>query len=144
MKLKKEIKIDETNIDLETVVNNCVYSSEEKIIGKWFGKPLYSKTILKQINSSCSGEWSFYDHTPNIKNAWFDKSHTFLIRTDNNLTYTYQGIGQDGNNDYWFDSRAIYPNPQTNNNDLKFFIGAVYASRNPILYITMEYTKTTD
>ena len=44
MKLKKEIKIDETNIDLGTVVNNCIYSTEEKVIGEWMGKPLYSKT----------------------------------------------------------------------------------------------------
>lgn len=144
MKQKKNIKIDETNIDLETVVNNCIYSSEEKVIGKWFEKPLYSKTILIQIDSSCTGEWSFIDHTPDIKMAWFNKSHTFLLRTENNLTYTYHGMGADGNSDFWFDSRAIYPNAQSNTNELKFFIGSVFASRNPILYVTIEYIKTTD
>lgn len=47
MKLKKEIKIDETNIDLETVVNNCVYSTSEIIIGKYIdNKPIYKKTFV--------------------------------------------------------------------------------------------------
>ena len=56
MKLKKEIKIDETNIDFETVVNNCIYSSEEKVIGKWFGKKHYRLNI----------EYSSTSTTPNI------------------------------------------------------------------------------
>lgn len=71
MKLKKEIKIDETNIDLETVVNNCVYSSGERIVGTRNGKPVYmQKFFINNINYT-NGANNALGTIPNISEMIF-------------------------------------------------------------------------
>jgi len=71
MKLKKEIKIDETNIDLETVVNNCIYSSGEKIIGTRNGKPVYLQRFFISNINHANGSNNLMGTVPNISEMLF-------------------------------------------------------------------------
>ena len=139
MKLKKNIKIDATNIDLETVVNNCIYSSEEKVIGKWLGKPLYRKTY------NCG-------QLPNASQKQIDIDLNLMsgvIQIKHMYGYAYRSLP---------DLPMTYPLPNVSNshpiwiycggdNSSDGFIRITTASDRSAFresYITLEYIKTTD
>ena len=128
MKLKKEIKIDETNIDLETVVNNCIYSTTEKKIGKWIdGKPLYGKII--NCGSSRVSE-SIAHNISNIKQICF--LNAFMTDSSGN-SYPLM----------WF-------NNFNEKNYIKVYATKTHVSKdanngwNFTVYTFMTYTKETD
>ena len=85
-------------------INNKVkkiYSADEKVVGKFFGKPLYSKTIIN--HPLTSGEQVFVDtglQVSSIEHIFFDKSASFLIRSGGTVQC---GIGTTSG--YNFDTR---------------------------------------
>lgn len=108
------------------------YSTEEQIVGKWInGKKLYRKTLILKPNSS--GEINFVlNDLPDMEQAWFDKSATFLI----NGELMVQGFGETNNTAYWFDARNI----RTADKRLYFYVGAsIY--ENATIYATIFYIK---
>lgn len=137
-----EIKavVNNNDDDMTTISTNLTnattYSTTETVVGKWIGgKPIYKKTIVN--NPTTYGEQVRIDL--NISNpdlVWVDKSNSFLI---SNGGATFCGIGADGNQEYWFDVRQIAPSKEY----LYCTVGeSIYS--NSTIYVTINYTKTTD
>ena len=123
-------------------VNNEVkkiYSADEKVVGKFFGKPLYSKTII--TNPSTSGEQVFVDtglQVSSIEHIFFDKSASFLIRSGGTVQC---GIGSTSG--YNFDTRYFSKADGVTNWRAGLYIGeSIY--QNSTVYVTICYTKTAD
>lgn len=123
-------------------VNNEVkkiYSADEKVVGKFFGKPLYSKTII--TNPSTSGEQVFVDtglQVSSIEHIFFDKSASFLIRSSGTVQC---GIGSTSG--YNFDTRYFSKADGVTNWQAGLYIGeSIY--QDSTVYVTIFYTKTTD
>ena len=126
MKIKKEIKIDETNINLETVVNNCVYSTTEQKIGKWIdGKPIYRKKVSLEARTTAQS-FPISAISSNIDKIWIDSSASF------------------------YGSGGIISDWEITNGRFRITIdaGRIYYICNSLTYkngtITFNYTKTTD
>lgn len=112
------------------------FSTTERVVGEWInGKPIYAKTIIDY--PTYSGEQVRIDlNVSNIELVWVDKGNSFLLSSGGN---TYCGIGNDGNDGYWFDIRQVLPSQGY----LNCKIGqSIYS--NSTVYITIFYTKTTD
>lgn len=123
-------------------VNNEVkkiYSADEKVVGKFFGKPLYSKTII--TNPSTSGEQVLIDtglQVSSIEHIFFDKSASFLIRNNGAVQC---GIGTTSG--YNFDTRYFSKDDGVTNWQARLYIGeSIY--QDSTVYVTIFYTKTTD
>ena len=123
-------------------INNKVkkiYSADEKVVGKFFGKPLYSKTII--TNPSTSGEQVFVDtglQVSSIENIFFDKSASFLIRSGGTVQC---GIGSTSK--YNFDTRYFSKADGVTNWQAGLYIGkSLY--QGSTVYVTICYTKNTD
>ena len=122
-------------------VNNEVkkiYSADEKVVGKFFGKPLYSKTII--TNPSTSGEQVFVDtglQVSSIEHIFFDKSASFLIRSGGTVQC---GIGSTSG--YNFDTRYFSKTDGVN------WLAGLYIGESiyqgSTVYVTICYTKTTN
>lgn len=118
--------------DLFTQSNNRNYSTDEQIVGKWIdGKPMYRKIII--VNSINLGEWTYItDEFSNID--YKNIAHINLINSDGSCI----PVSVSTNSTCW-----IY----CTNNKLRYYItssnnqGITSTSK---LYITFEYTKTTD
>jgi len=142
MKQKKNIKIDETNIDLETVVNNCVYSSKEKIVGEWFGKPLYSKTFYVSALSNTAGGTNYNHNIANVDKIWLDLSSSFLDKGGyefSPLCFIHPELIANGFSINQYGSITVDGLTSTN-----FRINVGQDRSDWSAYITLKYTKTTD
>ena len=51
-----ENAINKINNEIISINNKSVFSTEEQIIGTWFGKPLYRKNLSKTITSSTNAD----------------------------------------------------------------------------------------
>ena len=105
-----------------------IYSEEERMIGRWIdGKPLYQKTIVKDLTLSSSWQ-NYYDLTGiDLVNVEIDK----LIRDNEPIPLAFSNIGVGS----WI-KRDGY---------LKFCVQGSQASEGWVLKaVTIRYTKTTD
>lgn len=146
MKLKKNIKIDETNIDLETVVNNCVYSSEEKVIGTRNNKPVYIKRFYIQNIAYANGSNNELGTIENVSEMLFLGG---TLKINNNafsmLPYTsYSGHTMNTNN-----AQNLYLNYSVSNSKLYLTVqhgSAVTPSSTSYTkcHAVAIYQKTTD
>jgi hypothetical protein len=125
-KLNKDLQIGNTNINLETVVNNCIYSTAEQIIGKWINnKPLYRKVISI---SNLVITTSLTTYPVGLINP--DK----IVKIDLSMRYS---------NNHWFTFwhlTDITYDPINN----KILLYGDSTATFPEAYIIIEYTKTTD
>lgn len=117
----------------EQISNMNNFSSEERIIGTWFGKPLYSKTLYR--SKLINGKEETVNHgIANVDKIWGNPSKSFAIWADgkiNNLTFT---------NDTSYEiSIFFYDFTPTH-----FKLKSGYDRSELSGYITLEYTKTTD
>lgn len=130
MKLKKNIKIDETNIDLETVVNDCVYSTSEKVIGKWIDdKPIYRK-VISNIT------------TPSTTNSWVSIGSVSNVNTLINMYgFIIAGDGRKLSLNHSEPSVEISTTFKNGNIEMRITIDSW---KNKSCYVILEYTKTTD
>ena len=108
------------------------YSTEEKIIGTWFGKKLYSKTFYrsKLINGA---EETINHGIANVDKIWINPSKSFAIwpaEFFNNLPFI--------NNTF---ANSIFISDFTSTS---YKITSGMDRSNISGYITLEYTKTTD
>lgn len=115
-------------------VNNMNnFSSEERIIGTWFGKPLYSKTLYRSV--LINGTEETVNHgIANVDKMWGNPSKSFAIWADgkiNNLTFA--------NDSSYEISIFFYEFTPT-----YFKLKSGYDRSGLSGYITLEYTKTTD
>ena len=105
-----------------------IYSTEEKQVGVWTdGKPLYQRTIVKDLTLSSSWQ-NYYDLTGiDLVNVEINK----LMRTDEPIPLVFSNIGVGS----WI-KRDGY---------LKFCVQGSQASEDWVLKsATIKYTKTTD
>ena len=111
-------------------INNLnTYSTEEQVIGTWFGKPLYQKTI----DFGYMAKANVFKHVPhnvaNIEKVWIDRSNSYFV--DASLNY-YDVSDYD-----WHTSvNATNISAVVSSND--------YDRTTSSMYVTIRYTKTTD
>lgn len=111
-------------------------TNEIKLPIKWINnKPIYKKTI-ESHPTSYGEQVAISLNITNPDTIWVDKSNSFLV---SNGGTTFCGIGNDGNDSYWFDVRQV-----VNTKDyVHCKIGqGIYS--NATVYVTIFYTKTTD
>lgn len=111
-------------------------TNEIKLPIKWINnKPIYKKTI-ESHPTSYGEQVAISLNITNPDTIWVDKSNSFLV---SNGGATFCGIGNDGNDSYWFDVRQV-----VNTKDYVYCkIGqGIYS--NATVYVTIFYTKTTD
>lgn len=122
--------INENTKKLEGIQN---YSSEEQVIGTWFGKKLYRKTFYRGV--LINGNTETINHgIYNVDKIWLDPSHSFAIWPSgmtNNLPFlNVEGIDN---------SIGVYDLSATS-----FKLKSGLSRANLSGYITLEYTKNAD
>ena len=121
------------NMMMQTGVNDY-YSEDEKVVGIWTdGKPVYQKTIV--TNTGSSGNTTYSIASWNI-----DKiiNYNGVIEQIVNEKYYYPNIFYNADSTYHCN---IYLD-RDNNKVLNIRVGSGYYNYD--IYITIQYTKTTD
>lgn len=110
-------------------VPNIHYDGNEKVIGTWFGKTLYQKTLVIHNESTVSSNTTIttIDSTFRVKN-W----KAFAI--ENGVNYKVPYVAGNGNASFYF----------RENGNVDFTIKDTSFAAGSDFYITIEYTKTTD
>ena len=116
----------------EALLDN--YSTDEIVIGTWFGKPLYSKTFYRSV--LINGTKETVNHgIQNVKQMWLNTTKSYIIWPAtgqiNNLPFIHQ--------DVYANSIWIHDFNSTN-----YTLTSGLNRSNLTGYITLEYTKTTD
>jgi hypothetical protein len=111
----------------EEVDNPNVYSTEEKVVGEWFGKPLYRTSVKGTLGS--------------------DTMTSVIIGTNIYTVIQIFGFVRSGHatpiNTYWTDGlKTLVQQDQTNKNQINIYFGSTF--KNTPYEITVFYTKTTD
>lgn len=122
--------LNETNTNSK---NMRMYSSEETIIGTWFGKPRYRKTIT--FKTTISGSFTVPHEIANVDEINVDYSNSYFTETTG-ISYSLPIIGYAGN---FTDNCYAYVNKE---NIYIYATGGWNTSWTK--YITLLYTKTTD
>lgn len=125
---------DEVPAGYEKVDGSNDYSSEEIVIGTWFGKPLYSKTFYRPVLINGTSE-TVNHGIQNVERMWLDTTKSFIIWSStgqaNNLPFIHQIT--------YAHSIWIHDFYSTN-----FTLSSGMDRSNLKGYITVNYTKTTD
>ena len=112
---------------VEYGVGNNIYSTDEKVIGSYLGKPLYSKTFI--IENVIAQE---YTHgIENVDKIWFDLSASFVTDGD----WVFQQCGWDN-----YDVPRYY----FICNQTSLLLNGTAYNRPGNWDLTVNYTKTTD
>lgn len=122
--------LNETNTNSK---NMRMYSSEETIIGTWFGKPRYRKTIT--FKTTIIASFTIPHEIANVDEINVDYGNSYFIETTG-ISYSLPIIGYAGN---VTDNCYAYVNKE---NIYIFATGGWNTSWTK--YITLLYTKTTD
>ena len=122
-------EITDTVTTIAEYVGSDNYSTEETVIGTWFGKPLYRKTI----DFGYMEKGTVFKHVPhnveNVDKIWIDKSNSYFV--DANMNF-YDVSDYD-----WHTSvNATNVSGVVSTND--------YDRTTSRMYVTIKYTKTTD
>lgn len=128
-----EIKtvVNNNDDDMTTISTNLTnattYSTTETVVGTWMGKPLYRKVFNRGNNLS-----SFNHNIANVDLIWIDSAHSIRKHPSGNV---FNLVG--GTTDSTI-KLAIYVN------NTQVYIDNIGALSPSEIYITLEYTKTTD
>lgn len=110
-----------------------VYSTEETRIGTWIdGKPLYRKTYVTRTPSSRTGTVATLDENVNVLNIFG------CLKKSNTSYRDFILVGGNPAGDV-----TMYANTTVDNNVVTFDCN-IDSYRNILMYLTVEYTKTTD
>ena len=131
-----ENKIMNEKVDSTSDTYSCdyinklnTYSTEEQVIGTWFGKPLYQKTI----DVGYMEKANVFKHVPhnvaNIEKVWIDRSNSYFV--DASLNY--------------FDVSDYDWHTSVNATNISAVVASNdYDRTTSSMYVTIRYTKTTD
>lgn len=133
-----ENSIDNVEQLVDTKQNIINYSTNEQVIGTWFGKPLYQKIIRLQNQSFTTKYGAFYrcqyDYStdfPTAEMMFVDLDNSYIIEP-------YQGI------DY-YRSMAFYELETDSNQSERYLELFRRGSDSGVdIMLTVRYTKTTD
>lgn len=115
--------------------NDDVYSEEEIVIGTWFGKPLYRKTLSSTELVNSTTILSMPHGIDNIDKLWIDNSTSYLLSVTG-VCYTLPVIGYGGNTT---DRAYAY----TDNTNVYIYANGGW-NTGWLKVVTLLYTKTTD
>ena len=106
--------------------SNIIVDNNEKVIGTWFGKNLYEKTLVIHNESIVNSRRTIttIDSTFRIK-SWK------AIAVENGVTYKIPYVAGSGNASFVFRT----------NGDVEFYISNASFDAGSDFYITIEYTK---
>ena len=106
------------------------YSTEEQVVGTWIdGKPIYQKTIT--ISNCQANTWNNTNH--NISNIDVIVNEYGLAKCTNG---TFYNIG--------YRNAEICGMLQANSTTAGVYLGSHTVYNNSVIFITLQYTKTTD
>ena len=115
------------------------YSTDEKVVGTWIdGKPLYQKTLYFTSSQMLAGENKYSHNIANVKNIRFKYDASYLHESTYGADWTLMNSNT-GN--YYF--MGVW----CDKNDISINISQNVKNRvldGDYMYITLEYTKTTD
>ena len=131
-------KIRVNNIDYDLVTAE-IYDDQERVVGTWFGKPLYQKTLYYDNTDFAVGSTTLTHNIDNVKMIMFkeavlyrDYDKTFQMIADVDSDMANWGIG--------------IRNMTTTS--FKLWLGNMNGMSSQLMYdymyITFRYTKTTD
>lgn len=117
--------------------NGLVYSTEEQVVGKWIdGKPLYQKTLVSTSAASAStGKYVAIG-------ASVDKG--FVVSGYFDMQTTLCNALCDLSGDNKFFRVRVVPNAATSNKNTLEILTQNSNWTNRTVYVTIQYTKTTD
>lgn len=121
------------NENAEKINNLQDFLSEEQLVGTWFGKKLYKRTLYR--TKLINGGYEIVKHNiPDVDTMWSDPSYSFAIWQNGLINHIpYMNLEQASN------SIAIYDFTTTS-----FTLKSGMDRTNLSGYITLLYTKTTD
>lgn len=125
-------KVDTNASDIQKIKDVEVYSTSEKVVGKWIdGKPLYQKTI--QMQTVSAGTVGTYDISSlNCDTVWIDFGNSFAYSGEIALPINRTHTG----------NIASQSDVRITRSTITIICGSGTSAGNPI--ITIKYTKTTD
>lgn len=117
----------------EAIEEKFTYSSEEKVIGNWMGKPLYSKIVSFKTSDNMNSEQS--TGVSDIEELWIDETASFISDRFETLPINwYYGVS-----DY---CRTWIGKKQETQSVIRVKSPSTLGLRT--MYIVLNYTKTTD
>ena len=122
-----------SNSSGETNTNN--YSTEEQVIGTWFGKPLYRKVIQKTVAANDTPSF-------NLSDLGINNADVIFIDVGNSTAHYNTPVGGSYSSINFYSGTNDYGNVYVNY-DRQLVIKNISGS-NRDMYITLKYTKTTD
>lgn len=130
-----------TEEDIASLNIPDLYSNDETVVGTWTNnKPIYRKTIELSTYLDSTGSYQSHNFTlelENIDRIWLDEAHSFWVEHLNTLRcpITYINPVDDISSGYYIKVSSGVPT-------FEFRKSSGVTVRG--LYITVEYTKTTD
>ena len=143
-----KIRVDGTDYDL---VAPEIYDDQERVIGTWFGEPLYRKVL-----SLTATEYNNLETSNTYKLLPLDVRIKSIMRADimvsnftsdgtgtNNKTYAMHHVNTSTSSELGVNNCKTSVSG-TNNSNLEIYVNNTAISRiNGNIYITLEYTKAT-
>lgn len=129
-----ESKNNTYSCDYINKLNN--YSEEEIRIGTWFGKPLYRKVIVKEVNARTNATYTL--ESLGIVN----QDHIIIDLGKSSQQWDIGNTGGSYNSVTYYISSSDYSNVQVSYDKKLTLINQTGNKRK--YFIVLEYTKTTD
>lgn len=125
--------------------DNTIYDNTEKVVGTWFGKPLYRKTFnllnvpTKGTNKGTT-DYTYNHGIENIEVAWIGGESFIYGTSDNTFHNVNSYIGSTTNA---FLDRAIHATVDLTK--LSIYVGTYSSLQTQVnICVSVYYTKTTD
>ena len=139
-----DLKDAQARSDISELKSGEVYSTNETLTNKvWIdGKEIYRKTIIIPQSSITTGEHSYAHGISNVDKIWFDLSNSFLEESAYNAFWNLMAIN-DANSTSTYKITNVWVDATT----MSLNVGAQIFARmtsTDNLYVTVNYTKTTD
>lgn len=132
------------NYALKSDIKSGIYSQTEQQIGTWInGKPIYRKTLVYEKNPLPANKWAYYDGND------LEGLHIDQYTNVSGICLCYST--NDANTPVWQPIPRVVPDAMTaysigfgdlNSSQVGVLFGTNYTRAT--IYLTIEYTKTTD
>jgi hypothetical protein len=118
------------------------YSTSEQIVGTWFGEPLYEKTLQFTLDSTKTGNWVSFNH--GISNIDKIVNASSFAANDNGIYYNAIRFASYSSYSSYVQAGGSFSLVAASRVDVGFQIGSDIPNSYNKIYVTIQYTKTTD